>query len=408
MAPPTGRDAVEGAAQPSVGLRPRVLRAAPSARWPCCGSASDRGWDIRPPGRSPAGRPGPCRPPLASTGAARPRRSACRASRSAIRSSRRCRAYSSSRNGTTVLIPSLPPSSWTTTRMRPSRSGRAAIAVRVRKPGSIGASVSRDERCKRSRRVIIEGSSSGETVSGGDQVNWASGRASRSATARLNTLVRRAAHRAGLLRQEVGGQPHRAAGPRAARSRTRGDLPGGRAAQPGPAGRAHRHVDPAFKRPSTRAAAKLARATTDRPDSQLRPPGQPPTFGGKNSSWPSRPVHSASSSVLGGGANRSRPRTVPMTNSTGSETWACRFLAEKNRSERRIVSTARPMCSPSAAAARPVPRSPRHRRRPRRGTPGTAARPAAATWPADRAGGPQVVRRRAGRSGPASVLSPSS
>src|SRR5262249_16372560 len=55
----------------------------------------------------------------------------------------------------TVLIPSLPPSSWTTTRMRPSRSGRAAIAVRVRKPGTTGASDSRAERCKSPRRVSM-------------------------------------------------------------------------------------------------------------------------------------------------------------------------------------------------------------------------------------------------------------
>ena len=137
-------------------------------------------------------------------------------------------------------------------------------------------------------------------------------------------------------------------------------------------------VEPACRRPSTSAAAKLARATTVRPDSQFRPPGQPPTLGGKNSSWPSRRAHSASKSVLGGGSKSSRLRTVPIAKATGSETWACRFRAEKNNSERRIVSTARPMCRLSAAIDRPAPRWRYHRRRSRRGTPGTAARPAAA------------------------------
>ena len=41
-------------------------------------------------------------------------------------------------------------------------------------------------------------------------------------------------------------------------------------------------------RPSTSAAAKLARPISDRADSQLRPPGQPPTLGGLKRSCPSR------------------------------------------------------------------------------------------------------------------------
>src|SRR5262245_58713639 len=52
-------------------------------------------------------------------------------------------------------MPSLPPSSWTTTRMRPSRPGRAAIAVRERKPGRAGASESRAERFRIPRRVSM-------------------------------------------------------------------------------------------------------------------------------------------------------------------------------------------------------------------------------------------------------------
>ena len=39
---------------------------------------------------------------------------------------------------------------------------------------------------------------------------------------------------------------------------------------------------------------------------------------------------------------------MPITKGTGSETCACRFRAEKKSSERRIISTARPTCRPSA------------------------------------------------------------
>src|SRR3954453_19715843 len=53
----------------------------------------------------------------------------------------------------TVLIPSLPPSSWSTTSTRPSRSGPAASAVRERKPGTSGESESIAEFLSRVRRV---------------------------------------------------------------------------------------------------------------------------------------------------------------------------------------------------------------------------------------------------------------
>ena len=77
-------------------------------------------------------------------------------------------------------MPSLPPSSWTTTRMRPSRSGWAAIAVRERKPGTVGASESMAERFSRLRRVSMVKTPILR------QFNWASGRESKRATARLN------------------------------------------------------------------------------------------------------------------------------------------------------------------------------------------------------------------------------
>src|SRR5579884_2303728 len=49
-------------------------------------------------------------------------------------------------------MPSLPPSSWMTTRRRASRSGRAARAVRARKPGTVGARARRVEDFRKSRR----------------------------------------------------------------------------------------------------------------------------------------------------------------------------------------------------------------------------------------------------------------
>src|SRR5262245_35234864 len=50
-------------------------------------------------------------------------------------------------------MPSLPPSSWTTTNARPSLSGLAARAVCARKPGRVGARARRLARFRKSRRL---------------------------------------------------------------------------------------------------------------------------------------------------------------------------------------------------------------------------------------------------------------
>src|SRR5438105_943440 len=50
-------------------------------------------------------------------------------------------------------MPSLPPSSWRTTRMRPFLSGTAARAVRARNAGTVGARATSEARRRKSRRV---------------------------------------------------------------------------------------------------------------------------------------------------------------------------------------------------------------------------------------------------------------
>jgi hypothetical protein len=61
-------------------------------------------------------------------------------------------------------------------------------------------------------------------------------------------------------------------------------------------------------------------------------------------------VVSASSSVLGGGSNRSTARTVPTTNPTGSETRACRLRSRRIRRGVRFLPGSR---RASAASRRP-------------------------------------------------------
>ncbi len=75
------------------------------------------------------------------------------------------------------------------------------------------------------------------------------------------------------------------------------------------------------------------RPINDRADSQLRPPGQPPTLGGLKRSWPSRAAQSARTSVLGGGSSSSRARTAPTVNSTGPCTRVPRLAGAKNARE---------------------------------------------------------------------------
>ena len=62
-------------------------------------------------------------------------------------------------NGTSVLIASLPPSSWMTTRTRPSRCGAAARAVCARNVGTVGLKATRaallSEVRSMSRRVAL-------------------------------------------------------------------------------------------------------------------------------------------------------------------------------------------------------------------------------------------------------------
>src|SRR5262245_18070017 len=54
-------------------------------------------------------------------------------------------------------MPSLPPSSWMTTRTRPSRCGSAARAVWARKLGMVGVRASRGEVLRKSRGVEVRG-----------------------------------------------------------------------------------------------------------------------------------------------------------------------------------------------------------------------------------------------------------
>ena len=108
-------------------------------------------------------------------------------------------------------------------------------------------------------------------------------------------------------------------------------------------------------RPSTSAVAKFARPINDRADSQLRPPGQPPTLGGLKRSCPRRAAQSASTSVLGGGSSNSRARTAPTMYSMGDSTRVPRLDDAKNARERSTVATAQPTSSwcdrrPSASA----------------------------------------------------------
>ena len=107
-----------------------------------------------------------------------------------------------------------------------------------------------------------------------------------------------------------------------------------------------------LRRPATSAAAKFARATTARPV-QPAAAARPAADVGRVEELLAEPARSTrpAASVLGGGSKRSRARTVPTTNPTGSETRACRFFAEKKSSDRRIVSTARPTCRPSRTQA---------------------------------------------------------
>src|SRR5262245_37108576 len=53
-------------------------------------------------------------------------------------------------------MPSLPPSSWTTTSTRPSRSAGIAWAVRARKAGMAGARAKREDVLRKPRRVSME------------------------------------------------------------------------------------------------------------------------------------------------------------------------------------------------------------------------------------------------------------
>ena len=152
------RAAVEAAADPA---QPVVVPLVEPGRLPDLAAAEVRAVRVgiaRPPARSPAGPiPAAC-PRPASTGAGRSRALILISRFSGSRSALRYLAYPSSLKGTTVLMPSLPPSSWTTTRMRSSFSGPAACAVRARKPGSVGARAIRDEsrrpRARKSRRVV--------------------------------------------------------------------------------------------------------------------------------------------------------------------------------------------------------------------------------------------------------------
>src|SRR5262245_25429381 len=68
-------------------------------------------------------------------------------------------AYNSSLNGMTVLRPSFPPVSWTTTRMvslAPSfAASGAARAVRARNVGTVAPSPTRDDTFRNSRRLVM-------------------------------------------------------------------------------------------------------------------------------------------------------------------------------------------------------------------------------------------------------------